>query len=73
VTIFEGDASENLDRDQDAYDFWKSHISEDRIINGNKKDNFWEMGESGPCGPCSEIHIDLRTPEEKAAVPELNW
>lgn len=72
VTIFEGDASENLDRDQDAYDFWKSHISEDRIINGNKKDNFWEMGESGPCGPCSEIHIDLRTPEEKAAVPGIS-
>ena len=71
VTIFEGDASENLDRDQDAYDFWKSHISEDRIINGNKKDNFWEMGESGPCGPCSEIHIDLRTHEEKAAVPGI--
>lgn len=71
VTIFEGDASENLDRDQDAYDFWKSHISEDRIINGNKKDNFWEMGESGPCGPCSEIHIDLRTPEEKDAVPGI--
>ncbi|MBV8325542.1 alanine--tRNA ligase [Chryseobacterium sp.] len=71
VTIFEGDTSENLDRDQDAYDFWKSHISEDRIINGNKKDNFWEMGESGPCGPCSEIHIDLRTPEEKAAVPGI--
>ncbi len=72
VTIFEGDASENLDRDQDAYDFWKSHIAEDRIINGNKKDNFWEMGESGPCGPCSEIHIDLRTPEEKAAVPGIS-
>lgn len=71
VTIFEGDASENLDRDQDAYDFWKSHISEDRIINGNKKDNFWEMGESGPCGPCSEIHVDLRTPEEKAKVSGL--
>ncbi|MFP3598126.1 alanine--tRNA ligase [Chryseobacterium sp. SIMBA_029] len=71
VTIFEGDASENLERDQDAYDFWKSHISEDRIINGNKKDNFWEMGESGPCGPCSEIHVDLRTPEEKAAVSGL--
>src|SRR5690242_19551385 len=53
VTIFEGDASENLNRDQDAYDFWKSHIAEDRIINGNKKDNFWEMGASGPCGPCS--------------------
>jgi alanyl-tRNA synthetase len=71
VTIFEGDASENLERDQDAYDFWKSHISEDRIINGNKKDNFWEMGESGPCGPCSEIHVDLRTPEEKARVSGL--
>ncbi|QDP86121.1 alanine--tRNA ligase [Chryseobacterium sp. SNU WT5] len=72
VTIFEGDASENLDRDQDAYDFWKTHISEDRIINGNKKDNFWEMGESGPCGPCSEIHIDMRTAEEKAAVSGLD-
>ncbi|WP_042720905.1 alanine--tRNA ligase [Flavobacterium sp. B17] len=71
VTIFEGDASENLERDQDAYNFWKSHISEDRIINGNKKDNFWEMGESGPCGPCSEIHVDLRTPEEKAKVSGL--
>ncbi|AZA86357.1 alanine--tRNA ligase [Chryseobacterium shandongense] len=71
VTIFEGDVSENLERDQDAYDFWKSHISEDRIINGNKKDNFWEMGESGPCGPCSEIHVDLRTPEEKAKVSGL--
>lgn len=71
VTIFEGDSSENLDRDNDAYNFWKAHISEDRIINGNKKDNFWEMGESGPCGPCSEIHIDIRTPEEKAKVSGL--
>ncbi|REC60708.1 alanine--tRNA ligase [Chryseobacterium pennae] len=71
VTVFEGDASESLNRDQDAYDFWKSHIAEDRIINGNKKDNFWEMGASGPCGPCSEIHIDLRTPEEKAKVSGL--
>ncbi len=71
VTIFEGDASESLERDQDAYNFWKSYISEDRIINGNKKDNFWEMGESGPCGPCSEIHVDLRTPEEKARVSGL--
>ncbi|KIA88792.1 alanine--tRNA ligase [Kaistella jeonii] len=71
VTIFEGDASENLDRDNDAYNFWKAHISEDRIINGNKKDNFWEMGESGPCGPCSEIHIDIRTAEEKAKVSGL--
>lgn len=71
VTIFEGDASENLERDQDAYDYWKAVISEDRIINGNKKDNFWEMGASGPCGPCSEIHIDLRTPEEKAKISGL--
>ncbi|MDQ0477988.1 alanine--tRNA ligase [Chryseobacterium sp. MDT2-18] len=71
VTVFEGDASENLDRDQDAYNFWKAHISEDRIINGNKKDNFWEMGESGPCGPCSEIHVDIRTNEEKARVSGL--
>ena len=72
VTIFEGDASENLDRDNDAYNFWKAHISENRIINGNKKDNFWEMGESGPCGPCSEIHIDIRTEEEKAKVSGLD-
>ncbi|WP_312820523.1 alanine--tRNA ligase [Kaistella carnis] len=72
VTIFEGDASEDLERDQEAFDFWKANISEDRIINGNKKDNFWEMGESGPCGPCSEIHVDLRTDEEKAAVSGLD-
>ena len=71
VTVFEGDSSENLDRDNDAYNFWKAHIAEDRIINGNKKDNFWEMGESGPCGPCSEIHIDIRTEEEKAKVSGL--
>jgi alanyl-tRNA synthetase len=71
VTVFEGDASENLERDHDAYGFWKSHISEDRIINGNKKDNFWEMGASGPCGPCSEIHVDLRSDEEKARVSGL--
>ena len=72
VTIFEGDASENLDRDSEAYNFWKAHISEDRIINGNKKDNFWEMGESGPCGPCSEIHVDIRSAEEKAKVSGLD-
>ncbi len=71
VTIFEGDVTENLARDQQAYDFWKQHIAEDRIINGNKKDNFWEMGETGPCGPCSEIHVDLRSEEEKAAVPGI--
>ena len=71
VTIFEGDEKENLERDTEAYDFWKAHISEDRIINGNKKDNFWEMGESGPCGPCSEIHVDLRTSEEKTKISGL--
>jgi len=71
VTIFEGDESENLERDQDAYNFWKEFIAEDRIINGNKKDNFWEMGASGPCGPCSEIHVDLRSDEEKAKVSGL--
>ncbi|WP_299762943.1 alanine--tRNA ligase [uncultured Dokdonia sp.] len=68
VTIFEGDESEKLERDQDAYDLWKNHISEDRILNGNKKDNFWEMGAQGPCGPCSEIHVDIRSEEEKAKV-----
>ena len=71
VTIFEGDEKENLDRDTEAYDLWKQFVSEDRIINGNKKDNFWEMGASGPCGPCSEIHVDLRTPEEKAKISGL--
>ncbi|NRS91787.1 alanyl-tRNA synthetase [Chryseobacterium sp. 16F] len=68
VSIFEGDASENLDKDTEAQNFWKKFVTEDRIINGNKKDNFWEMGESGPCGPCSEIHVDLRSEEEKAKI-----
>ena len=68
VTIFEGDASENLERDQDAYNYWKEYVDESRIINGNKKDNFWEMGDTGPCGPCSEIHVDIRSAEEKAKV-----
>ncbi len=72
VTIFEGDEKENLERDTEAYNLWKQFISEDRIINGNKKDNFWEMGASGPCGPCSEIHVDLRTPEEKAKISGLD-
>ena len=71
VTIFEGDEKENLERDTEAYDLWKQFISEDRIINGNKKDNFWEMGASGPCGPCSEIHVDLRSTEEKAKISGL--
>ena len=68
VTIFEGDEKEGLPKDQEAYDFWKRHIAEDRILLGNKKDNFWEMGETGPCGPCSEIHVDCRTPEEKIKI-----
>lgn len=68
VSIFEGDESEGLERDQEAYDLWKGFIDEDRIINGSKKDNFWEMGAQGPCGPCSEIHVDIRSAEEKAAV-----
>ena len=66
VTIFEGDASENLEKDTEASDYWKAIIPEERILLGNKKDNFWEMGDQGPCGPCSEIHIDLRSAEEKA-------
>lgn len=68
VTVFEGDAKEGLAFDQDSYDFWKALIAEDRILRGNKKDNFWEMGDQGPCGPCSEIHIDLRSEEERAKV-----
>ncbi len=68
VTVFEGDKEDNLAFDQEAYDYWKEIIPEDRIINGNKKDNFWEMGAQGPCGPCSEIHIDIRSKEEKAKV-----
>ena len=69
VTVFEGDEKEKLGFDQDSYDFWKQHIAEDRILKGNKKDNFWEMGDTGPCGPCSEIHVDLRTEEEIAQKP----
>lgn len=68
VTIFEGDAGDHLDRDTQAYDYWAALIDKDRILNGNKKDNFWEMGDQGPCGPCSEIHVDLRSDEEKAAT-----
>ena len=69
VTVFGGDKHEGLEMDKEAYDFWKEHITEDRILMGSKKDNFWEMGDQGPCGPCSEIHIDLRDEEEKAKVP----
>ena len=69
VTVFEGSPEENIPRDDEAATFWAKHLPVDHIINGNKHDNFWEMGDTGPCGPCSEIHVDSRTPEEKAKVP----
>ncbi|MEM1337912.1 MAG: alanine--tRNA ligase [Bacteroidota bacterium] len=69
VTVFEGSTdADNLEMDREAYDFWKAILPEDRILMGNKKDNFWEMGEQGPCGPCSEIHVDIRSEEEKSKV-----
>lgn len=68
ATVFEGSPEENLERDNEAAEIWEKHLPKDHIINGNKHDNFWEMGETGPCGPCSEIHIDLRSPEEKAKI-----
>ena len=69
VTVFEGSADDGLGRDDEAADYWAQYFPQDHIINGNKHDNFWEMGDTGPCGPCSEIHIDLRSDEEKAKVP----
>ena len=69
VTVFEGDKKDNLNFDQEAFDYWTKYIDKDRILNGNKKDNFWEMGAQGPCGPCSEIHIDIRSEEEKKRIP----
>ena len=69
ATVFEGDASDGTEMDKEAYERWKTHLPESRILTGNKKDNFWEMGDTGPCGPCSEIHIDLRSDEERTAVP----
>lgn len=69
VSVFKGDRDDNLPFDQEAYNLWKSFVSEDRIIQGNKKDNFWEMADLGPCGPCSEIHVDLRTDDERKRIP----
>ena len=69
ATVFEGDERNGLSRDDEAAGFWEAHLPKDHIINGNAHDNFWEMGDTGPCGPCSEIHIDLRSEEEKAAIP----
>ncbi|MBR2352080.1 MAG: alanine--tRNA ligase [Alistipes sp.] len=68
ATVFEGSAEDGLDRDNEAAGYWEKYLPKDHIINGNKKDNFWEMGDTGPCGPCSEIHIDLRPAEERAKV-----
>ncbi len=67
VTVFEGSPEENIPRDDEAARYWAKHVPEDHIINGNKHDNFWEMGDTGPCGPCSEIHVDSRTPEQRKA------
>src|ERR1700710_1812600 len=69
VTVFEGSKEEGLAFDQEAYDTWKQFIPEERILNGNKKDNFWEMGDMGPCGPCSEIHYDGRSEAERKKTP----
>ena len=69
ATVFEGSKEEGLERDNEAASYWAKYLPEDHIINGNKHDNFWEMGETGPCGPCSEIHIDLRSDEEKVKIP----
>ena len=69
ATVFEGSEEDGVAFDQEAYDYWKQFLPEDHIIRGNKKDNFWEMGETGPCGPCSEIHFDLRDDEEVAKIP----
>jgi len=68
VTVFEGSPSEGLSRDDEAAGYWEKYLSKDRILNGNKKDNFWEMGDTGPCGPCSEIHYDIRSDERRAKV-----
>jgi alanyl-tRNA synthetase len=72
VTVFEGNPAEGLERDNEAADYWAQYLPKDRIINGSQKDNFWEMGDTGPCGPCSEIHVDLRSDEEKKNVPGVS-
>jgi len=68
VTVFEGDEKDGVPMDTEAYGFWRKYLPEERILKGNKKDNFWEMGDSGPCGPCSEVHVDIRNPEDRASI-----
>ena len=68
ATVFEGSPEEGLERDNEAASYWEQFLPKDHILNGNKHDNFWEMGDTGPCGPCSEIHIDSRSEEEKAQI-----
>jgi alanyl-tRNA synthetase len=72
VTVFEGDKKEGLARDTEALEHWKKIVPADRILFGSKKDNFWEMGDTGPCGPCSEIHVDVRSKEEREKTPGQN-
>ena len=72
VTVFEGSPADGLERDDEAASIWEKHLSKERIINGNKHDNFWEMGDQGPCGPCSEIHVDIRSDEERSQISGLS-
>ncbi len=72
VTIFEGDSSDGIKRDQEVFNYWKKFVKETHILDGSKKDNFWEMGDTGPCGPCSEVHIDLRNEEDRQKIPGVD-
>src|SRR5690606_23050490 len=71
ATVFEGSADDKLERDDEAANLWLKYLPAERVLNGSKKDNFWEMGDSGPCGPCSEIHVDIRSEAEIAKIPGL--
>ena len=73
ATVFGGDEKDGLERDSEAYELWRNILPEERVIFCGKEDNFWEMGESGPCGPCSEIHVDLRPEEEVKNIPGRCW